>query len=198
MPLEISIDVNDQVSPTLRKLLSGLSGEGLRELNEVVARDGVSFLKEYHQGFETAGGWTNPSLPTHGAGRQKSRFGEDVARAWQVGSVSGDGFTLTNNATGFAHKVDGGTISAKKAKALTIPMVPEAHGVRARDYAGKLFRPKGKDYLMENLSNGEARVVYLLRKSVTHKAVDGALPADEELGSRLVSSMSKILLEELD
>lgn len=198
MSLDLSITVDDQATPVLVKLLDSLSSEGLSDANEVVGRIEVNNLREYHREFEAAEGWSNPSLPTHGAGRKKSRFGEDVANAWQLGDANSEGFTLSNNATGLSHKVTGGTITAKRAKALTIPMVPEAHGVRAGDYPGKLFRPKGKDYLMETDAAGVGRVVYLLRKSVTHKAVKGALPPTEEIASRVAKSLTEILLEDLD
>lgn len=197
MSLEITIDIDDRASPAVRKLMSAISPEGMKGINAVAAREELEHLREYHREFEGAGGWENPALPTHGPGRKETGFGQNIARAWLTGEVSADGFTMTNNATGLAHKVRGGTISAKTAKALTIPMVPEAHGVRARDYPNRLFIPKGKDYLME-IAGGVPRVVYLLRQSVTQKPWDGALPDAEEIGSRVAQSIARLVLEEVD
>lgn len=188
---------DDGASEVIAKVIATLSADGLTELNSVASREMETYLKGYHRDFQENDGWANFGLPTHGAGRKETRFGEDIARAWQIEDSNSSGFTLSNDATGFSHKVTGGKITAKKAKALTIPMVPEAHGVRARDYKNDLFRPKGKDYLMESLENGEARVVYLLRKSVTHSPVEGALPDDKILHSEFLESVVRYLDEEI-
>lgn len=194
----IKVSIDDKATPALKKIVGAMSGVGLENANKLTQRSFLGWLKEYHTEYEARGGWENPALPTHGAGRKPSGFGENVVRAWQAGEVSQSGFTATNNATGLAHKATGGTITPKVAQALTIPMVPGAHGVRARDYPGRLFRPKGKDYLMEVTDTGP-RVVYLLRKSVTQKPWPKALPSEEAIADFLLPVFARnILAEALD
>lgn len=124
--------------------------------------------------------------PTHGAGRAESGWAKMIPSMW-VFETNDSGFTVTfaDNGYGLRMKLEGGTISAKNARALTIPMVPEAHGVRVRDYPGRLFSIKKKDggkpgYLFEKTQGGGIRAVYALRKSVQIKENRSVLPSDEE------------------
>jgi hypothetical protein len=68
-----------------------------------------------------------------------------------------------------AQKEYGGTIRARKAGALTIPISAEARGKRASEFVRggrRLFVPKGKDVL--GYSDGKNfRALFVLRKSVT-------------------------------
>lgn len=194
--MSVEIDIKFSQDSGLSELLSFLSPKSLGELNDKVASAEVENMREYHRAFDDERGWENPALPTHGAGRKSTRFGNNVAVAWLKKEVSSEGFTLTNNATGFAQKVYGGTISSSKS--LTIPMVPEAHGVRAGQYPGDLFRPKGKDFLMESMPDGTARIVYLLRKSVTQKAWKGALPEIDTISNRVVDLLESEIMKSLD
>lgn len=80
-------------------------------------------------------------------------------------------------------KIFGGTISAKRAKALTIPLVAAAHGrsaaVLERFLGIKLFRVKntlaGKD------ASGKLTIYYALVKSVNQKPDPTALPPESEM-----------------
>ena len=123
---------------------------------------------------------------THGAGRTESGWAKMIPSMWVFDS-NDSGFIVTfpDNGYGLRMKLEGGAISAKNARALTIPMVPEAHGVRARDYPGRLFTIKKKDggksgYLFEKTQGEGIRAVYALRQSVQIKADRGVLPSDEE------------------
>lgn len=125
-----------------------------------------------------------PGSPTHGAGRVDTNWAHDLmlVSSWNMARASKRSFATVAVRLAFrarAEKIaqfmllaDGGTISAKRARALTIPMVPEAHGISAGAYATRygrrLFRPKGRSYLAEN-DFGRLRVVYLLRSSVRIK-----------------------------
>jgi hypothetical protein len=114
---------------------------------------------------------------------------------------------LLNGAQFFAHKVTGGVIRAKRVRFLTIPLIPEAHGKTARQYAQenqtRLFTIKGVGILFAKAMKGggnttltnrtvgrgrngrrvgfEARTkltaVYALKRSVNQKPTPGALPA---------------------
>jgi len=136
--------------------------------------------------------WINPTLPTHGQGRQKTRFSDNVATGWGIASVSGSGATIANKVVGLAHKVTGGTITAKRVKFLTIPIIPQAHGRRARDFVsqiGPLFAAKG--CLMWKKPDGSILPAYALKKSVTHKPWPGALPPDELITGAFLAGVNE-------
>lgn len=136
----------------------------------------------------------NARLPTHGAGRKSTRWFEDeVLSKWEVGDVLDTGFMINNHSQSFGKKVYGGTIFAKNARALTIPICPEAHGHRASEYSdqiAKLFRPKDKDYLAHNINGDKIKVVYLLRTSVSIKSNAELLPQEELLIAAYEQSLS--------
>jgi len=125
--------------------------------------------------------WINPSLPTHGPGRSLTGWWLATASGWSITKASGASVTYSNAAIGLAHKVTGGTIRAKRRKFLTIPIVPEAHGVSVRDYSQRfspLFRVKGVLAEKDEDSESGIRPVYALKKSVTHKPWPNALPPE--------------------
>ena len=123
--------------------------------------------------------WINPSLPTHGPGRTPTGWWLATASGWAIARATGRSVTFANAAIGLAHKVTGGTIRAKRKRFLTIPIVPEAHGMTAAAYARKyspLFMVKG--VLAEKTEDG-IRPVFALKKSVTHKPWSNALPPED-------------------
>lgn len=125
--------------------------------------------------------WINPSLPTHGAGRSPTGWWLATASGWSIAKASGTSVTFANAAIGLAHKVTGGTIRAKRRKFLTIPIVPEAHGLSARDYSRRfspLFQVKGVLAEKDEDSPTGIRPVYALKKSITHKPWPNALPPE--------------------
>lgn len=125
--------------------------------------------------------WINPSLPTHGAGRSPTGWWLATASGWSIAKASGTSVTFANAAIGLAHKVTGGTIRAKRRKFLTIPIVPEAHGLSARDYSRRfspLFQVKGVLAEKDEDSETGIRPVYALKKSITHKPWPNALPPE--------------------
>lgn len=83
----------------------------------------------------------------------------------------------------FGHKVTGGTIRAKRAKCLTIPVHPDAHGRRASvlemTKGIQLFRVK--NVLAARGADGQLTVFYALKKSVTQAPDPEALPPEKEL-----------------
>ena len=143
--------------------------------------------------------WINPSLPTHGAGRSLTGWWLATASGWSVTKATGSSVTFANGAIGLAHKVTGGTIRAKRRKFLTIPIVPQAHGVSARDYSRRfspLFLVKG--VLAEKDENAESgiRPVYALKQSVTHKPWPNALPPEASYVDALIDTALDYLIEQ--
>ena len=177
MGLELDITIDDKATKPIAALFSALAAENREDLMAIASRASLVSMQEYYDEFNTKGGWLNKSLPTHGAGRVSTGFGNTITEGWNVSGVDGTGFTLNNGAPWLSHKISGGTIKPKSGKYLTIPLVPEAHGVRARDYPNKTFFA-GRA-IMETLPSGEARPVYALVKSVTQKPTKGALAPEK-------------------
>jgi hypothetical protein len=143
------------------------------------ANDALSVVKKYY-GVGGSALWSGTG-PTQGAGRKKTQWWRKVESNWSVASTSTTGATLSNiNTDGFSHKITGGTISAKRAKYLTIPIVPEAHGLSAKTYS-KTIKPlfRVKNLLVQEEKDGKIKPIFVLKKSVTQKAWKGALPPEK-------------------
>lgn len=180
--LSIKVNVDDGASDAVRKLIDALSASKIGELNEVGGRAASNAATDFHREFDASGGWRGPRSFESG----RSDFGAAVARGWHFETSDNEGATISNNAEHYGFKVRGGMITPKRVSYLTIPLIPEARGRRARDYEIfarlKLFRPKGKDVLMEKTPNGGVRGVYALLKSVTQRPWPDAIPPDGVLG----------------
>ena len=102
-------------------------------------------------------------------------FWREVADATRVASVSDSGVTVVNEHVAAAQKQYGGPISAKNAKALTIPISSLARGKRAGEFPQRLFAIKGEDgrrILGYNKGRGKKRQfvpLYALVKRVNQK-----------------------------
>jgi hypothetical protein len=177
MAIDIDIKIDDKASKSIGALNSLLAPSNRANVMQVAGTAALGGVQEYYNEFNTKGGWLNLSLPTHGAGRKSSGFGNLITEGWNVSKADANGFTLNNGAPWLSHKITGGTITPKNSKFLTIPLVPEAHGVRARDYPGETFFA-GRA-IMEKLPSGESRPVYALVKSVTQKPTKGAMAPEE-------------------
>lgn len=177
--ITLTIDHFDNATEAMNRMWSGIAGSDRTEINAVGGRAANEAARAYHREFDSGGGWRG----TRSFGTGGSSFGAEVTSGWNLEEAAPDGATITNDAAHLSHKVTGGTITPKRASALTIPLIQEARGVRASEYERnnntKLFRPKGKNVLMESIGNGEVRSVYALVKSVTQKPWPGALPPDE-------------------
>jgi hypothetical protein len=158
-------------SPTIRKIAI-----------ETGSLDAVEALSQYYN-MRGSKLWENPSLPTHGPGRKKTQWWRKIPNSWSIVGVSSLGVTLrSKGAIGFSHKVTGGTISAKRKKFLTIPIVPEAHGLTAKQYSrsiAPLFIVKGTLSQADENSPTGIKPIFVLKKSITQKAWRGALPPDK-------------------
>ena len=185
----ISIDITTNGAEiTLPPRLEGfLNKQRLAVLNKAGARAATNAAKEYHQEFKDAKKWRGKNYLGSGTGRS-GEFGDEITQAWTTEGSDAEGAVISNDASFYRHKVLGGIIKPKKAKALTIPLVAEAVGRRAKDYERKyndLFMLKkdygsGKNFLFE-VKNDKIRAVYMLLKSVTQDPWPGALPDTESI-----------------
>jgi hypothetical protein len=178
MSIKTTITVTglDEVTSSMLALQST---EVRRRAINAGANDALVVVKKYY-GVGGSALWSGTG-PTQGAGRKKTQWWRKVESNWAVASTSSTGATLSNiNTDGFSHKITGGTISAKRAKFLTIPIVPEAHGLSAKTYS-KTIKPlfRVKNLLVQSEDNGKIKPIFVLKKSVTQKPWKGALPPEK-------------------
>lgn len=180
----------------LASVISALTGPQSLTINQAAGEAVREDAMEYHREFDAQGGWRGKRYM---AGSPRAGdFGARVAQGWFLDEVRQDGITIINNAEHFAFKVRGGTITPKRWDFLTIPMVPEARGLYARDYVRitgrKLFRPRKKGgekmRILAEKTNGPKgfRAVYALKESVTQAPWPNALPPEGRLESVYVRS----------
>lgn len=179
MKVEITASGIDPVKSAMIKLQS----TSVRKMAVLSgAQDALEVVMKYYnsQGSTL---WENPSLPTHGPGRKKTQWWRQIPNSWNTVNASSSGVTLRSKGViGFSHKVTGGTIRAVRKKALTIPLIPETHGLSARTYSktiAPLFVVKGVLAQVDKNAPSGIKPVFALKKSVTHKPWQGALPPEK-------------------
>ena len=170
------------MNATVSAMLRLQSSQVRKTAIETGSIDAIEAISKY---YNLAGSklWENPSLPTHGAGRKKTQWWRQIPNSWNTIGASSNGITLrSKGAIGFSHKVTGGTITARRKKFLTIPIVPEAHGLSARTYSrtiAPLFAVKGVLAQADENSPTGIKPVFVLKRSITQKPWRGALPPDK-------------------
>ena len=211
------VSVDENISELLAGVVSALTGGQAAELMEqggIAARNAAI---KYHRDFDQSGGWQGKRYLGPSA-NDGSSFGADVARGWELQSFDPSGAIIANDASHYAFKVSGGTITPKRAGALTIPLIQEAKGLYASVYqqntGRRLFTIKGKNALFERTDavitgargrRGQAgataiktrgiRAVYALVKSVTTGPWPGALPPEDALGDAFLEQYQAGLAE---
>jgi len=115
-----------------------------------------------------------------------------------VGSFGVSGVRIDITHPGFAQKVFGGRIVPKRARALTIPVHPAAHGRRAsvlENEGIKLFLlktgPSKLGVLAAKQPDGGMVVYYVLSRGVDQKADPQAMPAEGALAAAVRDQAEK-------
>lgn len=193
MDLDISID--DKASPSLQALFEVIGKPNRTKLMTIASRASLLGVQDYYEKFNASDGWLNKSLPTHGPGRKSTGFGNKITEGWNVSKVSDDGYTLNNGAPWLGHKITGGTITPKRSKFLTIPLVPEAHGVRARDFPYPTFFAGMA--IMADMGGADAVPVYALSTRVVQKPTKGAMAPDEAIIDPALESINDQIAQAL-
>jgi len=186
-------------------LLKALSPKGCAAVHATAAQRVASALADYHRGFASSGGWSSGGSQGSG-GSGKPPFGRDIAEGWTVQASDAGGATVTNTSPLFLHKLNGGTITPRKGKYLTIPMVPEARGLSVAGYQAttgrRLFRLRGSGAraLFEKTGNAPGnggrsslRAVFALATSATQRPWPGTMPPDSLIDSTLTDAWGKTL-----
>jgi hypothetical protein len=146
---------------------------------------------------------------------KRTNFWLQVMRSVQTPTlpVSGTPAVVSINDPRFAQKLYGGPIVAKRAKALTIPVSPEAYGrtaaVLEQEKGIKLFaiwqkggggllvqsilKRAGKSSGCQTPVHGGLIVHYLLRKSVYQQPDPKALPTKESIAASFVAGAKAVV-----
>lgn len=197
MPARISVNTT-QVDATFSRIAKAFTPAKQKSVNEYAGSVALDSVESYYQ-QKGRNLWINPTLPTHGPGRIQTRWSDRVATGWGLVRATSAGVAIENRTIGLAHKVEGGTISAKRKRYLTIPLVPEAHGRRAKEYSesiAPLFRIKNCLAEADDSEQG-FRPVYALKKSVTHKPWPGALPPESLYVTAFMEAAKQAYLDAL-
>jgi hypothetical protein len=178
-----------------------LAAPGVRKA--AVLQGGEDAIEEVRKYYAMSGRvkWINSSLPTHGPGREQSRWWEGTARGWSLSQPNSNKVVFSNQTIGLAHKVTGGTIRAKRKKNLTIPLDPRAASKTAKEYSNRvnpLFRVKN---VLAEVDEGSAtgiKPIYALVKSVTHKPWPNALPPEDSYVNAFLDGALDYLIAQFD
>jgi hypothetical protein len=174
--IEISV-TEDTVTAKLASLDGFFSEPGAKLLEAAYAVK--EFVQVYHEEFGTR--WRGSHYMS---GPVSGRWETEVAADWQPPfMVDGNTASVLNTNPTLVHKILGGTIVPVSASMLTIPLVPEAKGIRAAEYeefvGEKLFR--AKNVLATKGSGNDIVPIYALVSSVDQGPWPGAMPPQEEL-----------------
>ena len=129
-------------------------------------------------------------------GWPKQHFWARIRRVTALSSISEDGATVTVSDPAFGARVHGATIRPKQARALAIPLVPQAAGVRpSSGLIQDLFMLRAKDgrgFLAREEGQG-LTLYYRLVKRVTHPKDPRALPSRAAILSALERTATSFL-----
>ena len=172
-----------------RKLARLKAGKAL----DSAAEDTVAWLRNYHVRFRLK--WRGSNYMS---GPHSGMFWQEVVRGWQNPRRTGGKITITNTFGLLAWKITGGTIAPMSAKALTIPLIPEAKGLRVAEFEAEEQTP------LFRVGNALARRigkklqnVYALSTSVTQAPWPGALPPTEQIKEVFATNLKKHVGEDL-
>lgn len=140
----VYIDVKDRATPALAASVAALQPQKVAritgpKLRETV-RDHIKRLPKNKKGWPSTGFW------------------EDSARATTWEAQTDGSVIIRVNKIGFRQRYHGGVIRAVEAKALTIPISPQAYGHTAADFPGSfLLRTKKGAYLVRYTGGNTAK-----------------------------------------
>jgi hypothetical protein len=188
----VEIEVKLDSAALRRRLAVVTSSQTMRRLNghigNVVLEKTKDFLDEMsvcrHKVADRLGARHSKFLE-YASGRLS---GSPLNQTTKLENVSEKGSTIAiKNTPGLSRAQKDLHISAKNARALTIPIDRISHGKRVADLRSsghEVFRPKGKNILAETRGKGKnakLRPLFALVKSVTVPRDRGLLPTTKEI-----------------
>lgn len=166
----------DEVTPHLRKILKQAETNG--PLARVLGRAASNELKKHFRA-------RNASSPNK-LGGSRTNFWTAISASVQSPKPAPGKVVVPINHPAISQKIFGGTIRARKAKNLAIPIDARAHGKSPRVFTNLTFgiSQAGNKLLGEKVG-GIMRWLYVLKPSVTQKRDPAALPRDSVVGAAL-------------
>jgi hypothetical protein len=182
----MNIKVETKLSAAFRRKLAELSSLGDIVMMQA-GRDVTDYLRRYHTRFRQK--WQGDRYM---AGPRSNLFWQEVVAGWQEPVVSGKTVTITNTFGLLKWKTTGGTITPVHARMLTIPLVPEAKGLSAAEFAAEERTPLFRvgNALMRRIGK-KLEGIYALKESVTQQPWPGAMPPDDEIKQVFSDSVRK-------
>ena len=163
-------------SPKLSQLVAALGPEGRKTLNAGAAANLFAVVRDHIRRDAARRHATARKLGAAPTGHLEKAAGSVQKASDETGA------TVSVSSPGFGRVFRALHVRPVRARSLTIPVHALGYGRRASEVAAAhpLFRPKGKDYLMADI-DGEATVIYLLRRAVTVPQDRTLLPSDADL-----------------
>lgn len=166
-----------------------------RSIVQAMARGGRKVLRAHFRQRDRAG---------NQLGGKRTHFWLDVYKSTQLGEVTDHSAAVNIGDHRFPQKVYGGTIRPKEAKAISVPVAPEAHGRRPatleQELGIELFlvpREFGSGLLAATVGDKRVKVFYVLRQSVEQDADPRALPERRQLEDAALAAADRQLNTEL-
>lgn len=172
MSFAIRINLADRGTPAIRAVLQAVQP---KQVNPIVGRAATNLIREHL--FDL-----NKSRPNKLGGR-RTNFYASAARGTHFDATE-NGVVISVVQVGIAQRYFGGIIKPTKAKYLTIPVSPEAHGKRASEFSdlevvfGKGGRPIGLAR-----KGAHEDLLYRLVKYVDQAADPTVLPSNETIAA---------------
>ncbi len=182
MPTKVTVKVSESLKRKMAEL-----GSLHRTALPKAADDTVNWLRQYHTRFRQK--WQGDRYMS---GPRSNLFWQRVVAGWQDPVISGNRVTITNT-FGLLHwKTTGGTIVPRRARMLTIPLIPDAKGLTAAEFVAEEGTPlfRAGNALCRRIGK-ELQAVYALKESVTQAPWPGAMPDDSTLKEVFADSVRK-------
>lgn len=176
--MTIALQIDDQVTPWVKRMQAAEKSPRLRKVG---AHAGAKTVRQHFARLDRE---------RHGSGPH--HYYAQAARS-TTGVVRGDDMLVVVDHVGIEQRFFGGTIRARRAKALTIPVKgSEAEGRRASEFDGlfAVMRDGGmRGFLARVGAGGKLEPLFWLRKSVTQKADPSVLPTEDKLLGDVITAM---------
>lgn len=196
--IKVDVSVVDNASPALTYILSRMTAKGMQTISKRAAVPVRSIIRKHIEGMANTRHKTAAAL-----GATPSNVLNRVASGVRIDeTASGDAAVAIPHPM-FARAFSDIEITAKQAKALTIPIHAAAYNQAARSFTDLfVWRNTDKDatdrhaFLARSVGTGKNKkleLLYLLVKRVHQPQDRTMLPTDEELGTAAQSGATKYL-----